>query len=397
MSSRTQPVKILIPDAHDPLMWGVLSCFSDISNIKLYVMSELEYIPIRYSRYINKFYYSPPFDETLDWINRINDLVLKHQIDVVFPLFVTAIRNLIKFKNHLIKPEAFLIPDSLEHYDIANNKGLLADCIKELDLPRPKHWHIDKSEPLKNLDDINVFPILLKPTLDSGAGRGIVKFNDKNALVSYLEETELNTPHFLQESIDGYDMGCHLLCKEGEILAVAMQEGFLFSKKPFTPQAGMNMIFEDAVFEQAKKLMKALNWSGLADLDLRYDNKSGTFMIIEINPRAWITILGPNTAGVNFPWLYCKAVIGEKFDIPEFSRSPYYNRLGLRLALAKNPLMLFRLNILWRYTPIKYQLKDPILSVLEFFWILKKIMTEKFGRPKTYANKSVSTGVTPLS
>lgn len=380
MSNLSQPLRILIPDAHDPLMAGVLSCFSDIRNIELFVMSEVEFIPIRYSRNVHKFYHYPAAADPMEWINRINGLVSKHQIDVVFPLFVTAIRNLIKYKDSITKPEALLIPDKLEHYDIANNKGLLADFIRELDLPRPKHWHVDLASPLNNIAEIDVFPVLLKPTLDSGAGRGIVKFSNSETLEAYLKTTPLVSPHFIQESIDGYDMGCHVLCKEGEILAVAMQEGFLFSKKPFTPQAGMKMIFEEAVFDQVKKLMKALNWNGLADLDLRYDQKTGTFMIIEINPRAWITILGPTTAGVNFPWLYCRAVMTEKFEIPEYTRTPYYNRLGLRLALGQNPLLLFKFRFIWRYTPLKYQLKDPLLTVLEFFWILRKIYREKTGK-----------------
>lgn len=385
---KTKKMKILIPDAHDPLMTGVLQCLSDVKGIKIIALSEEEFIPIRFSRYVSKFYYRPATNDVAQWITSINEIIEENAIDVVFPLFVTAIRNLIAYKDLMVKPELVLLPESLESYDIANNKGLLSDFLWKLGLPVPKFWHIDPKKPLENISEIDVFPVLLKPTLDSGAGRGIIKFENASSLLEYLSSTPVTTPHFLQESIDGYDMGCHVLCKDGDILAVAMQEGFLFSKKPFTPQAGMNMIHEEAVYDQVKKLMKALNWNGLADLDLRYDNKTGNFMIIEINPRAWFTILGPATAGVNFPWLYCKAAIGLPFDKPECSKTPFYTRLGLRLAIARNPVLLLRPKYILKYTPLRYIFKDPIMYKFEFFKIFKKVLREKFKGNKSKGNSN---------
>ena len=394
---QTKPISILIPDAHDPLMTGVLQCLSGVKGIDLIVLSEQEFIPIRYSRYISKFYFRPATNNVFDWINYLNDIIERDSIDVVLPLFVTAIRNLIEFKHLLVKPEAVLIPDSVQSYDIANNKGLLSDFLWELGLPVPKYWHIDIENPLANISEVNTYPVLLKPTLDSGAGRGIVKFENVQTLSNYLSTTTLTTPHFLQETIEGYDMGCHTLCKDGEILAVAMQEGFLFSKKAFTPQAGMNMIYEDAVFQQVSKLMKALNWNGLADLDLRYDNKSGKFMIIEINPRAWITILGPNTAGINFPWLYCKAALGMEFELPEYSRTPYYTRLGLRLAIMRNPLLLFRLRYIWKFTPSRFLLRDPLVYFIEFLKILKKKTWKKIKSGTQNRTKGPTTKILSIA
>ncbi len=366
MKNQNKPIRILIPDGHNPMLAGVLQCLSDVKGIQIYVIAELWLLPIRLSRFVHKFSFLPPKTEPEKWIERINEQTNQHSIDVILPVYVTAIRHLIEYRDMLVKPEALLLPPNLDAFDTANNKGGLADFLKNHGLPVPKFWHLDPDEPERGVRKMGPYPVMLKPTLDSGAGKGIRRFETPEALEDFLGGTPLKSPYFVQECIDGEDMGCHVLCKDGQILAYAMQKGFLFSKKAFTPQVGMDMIFEESVYEQVESLMKALNWSGLADLDLRFDRRSGQFMILEINPRPWLTILGSNVAGVNFPWLYCQTVLGEKFEVPAYARTSYYTWHGLRIALLKNPGMLFRWKYVWNHTPVRYMFRDPAVTILEF-------------------------------
>lgn len=366
MKNQNRSIRILIPDGHNPMLAGVLQCLSDVKGVKIYVMAELWLLPVRLSRYVHNFRYFPPAKDPEKWIERVNEQTVRYSIDVILPVYVTAIRHLIEYRDKLEKPEALLLPPDLIAFDTANNKGILADFLKKHSIPAPRFWHLDPEDHVWNVKNMGPYPLMLKPTLDSGAGKGIKRFETPEDLEKFMRATPLNSPHFLQECIDGYDLGCHVLCNDGQILAYSIQKGFLFSKKAFTPQVGMDMIFEDTVYGQVKTLMEALNWSGLADLDLRYDRRSGQFMILEINPRPWLTILGSNVAGVNFPWLYCKTVLDEKFDIPTYARTSYYTWHGLRIALLKNPGMLFRWKYIWNHTPVRYMLRDPLMTILEF-------------------------------
>lgn len=367
MKDQNQPIRILIPDGHNPMAAGVLQCLSDIKGIEIYLMAELWLLPVRLSRFIHKFTYFPPTREAEEWIDRVNEQTLKYSIDVILPVFVTASRYLIEYRDKLKKPNALLLPPNLDSFDTANNKGMLADFLSKLRLPVPRYWHLDVGgSNQEELAKAGPFPLMLKPTLDSGAGKGIKRFDTPEDLRRFLTTTPLKSPHFLQECIEGYDMGCHVLCRDGKILAVVMQKGFLFSKKAYTPQVGMDMIFEESVFEQVERLMTALNWSGLADLDLRFDERSGQYKILEINPRPWLTILGSNVAGVNFPWLYCQTVLGKEFEVPAFKKTSYYTWHGIRIALINNPGMVFKGKYLWNHTPIRYMWRDPLVTLLEF-------------------------------
>jgi len=356
----------------------VLQCLSDVKGIQIFVMAELWLLPIRFSRFVHKFSFFPPNNDPEKWIERVNEQTLRHSIDVILPMYVTASRHLIEFREKLAKPEALLLPPNLEAFDTANNKGALADFLKKHGIPEPEFWHLEPDSREQKVSEMGPYPVMLKPTLDSGAGKGIKRFDTPDELADFLRATPLKSPCFVQQCIDGDDMGCHVLCKDGQILAYVMQKGFLFSRKAFTPQVGMELIFEEAVYQQVRSLMKNLNWSGLADLDLRLERNSGEFMILEINPRPWLTILGSNVAGVNFPWLYCQTVLGLHFDVPQYQRTSYHTWQGLRIALLKNPGMLFRWKYIWNNTPVRYMFRDPIVTFLEFIRIFLRFLKASF-------------------
>lgn len=69
----------------------------------------------------------------------------------------------------------------------------------------------------------------------------------------------------------------------------------------FSPQLGYEFIEESNILKTISELMKSLNWSGVACVDIRFDNKEQIFKVIEINTRYWRSLMGSLAAGVNFP------------------------------------------------------------------------------------------------
>jgi predicted ATP-grasp superfamily ATP-dependent carboligase len=57
------------------------------------------------------------------------------------------------------------------------------------------------------------------------------------------------------------------------------------------------------LIEAIKKIMKSLDWSGVANIDCRYDEKEEIFKIIEINTRYWINVDASAIANVNLALL----------------------------------------------------------------------------------------------
>lgn len=353
---------------------------SDIKGLQIHVMTEKRFIPARFSRYVKKIH---PYDTKLDpsdWIARINDLVCQYKIDVVMPVHDTAIRQLIEYKSQLQNTDHCLLPPSLSAFDQAKNKDMLAALLTDMKIPVPTSWKLDKE--FENLELIKEcdFPVLLKPTQVSGSGRGIKRFESKQELADYLSLHPLTTTYFVQQWIEGYDLGCHMLCKDGEILAFTMQKGFLFSPRPFTPQVGMHMLYDEKVYQLASKVMKRLSWSGLADMDLRFDQKKGEYNVLEINPRFWLTMVASQVAGVNYPWLYCRTVLGESFEMPVYKECDYWTWNGLRLALPKNPGLFLKPGKIWHNTPVKYAFRDPLMILIEFMQTLQIFLRTKLRK-----------------
>ena len=61
---------------------------------------------------------------------------------------------------------------------------------------------------------------------------------------------------------------------------------------------GVEFLYEDKLLKSVMILIKPLNWSGITHIDMRYDEKTNNFKVIEINPRFWSSIEASLFAGV---------------------------------------------------------------------------------------------------
>jgi len=124
--------------------------------------------------------------------------------------------------------------------------------------------------------------------------------NSRSELELVLAELPEGKTFLLQERIDGEGVGVFALCSEGETLALFAHRRIL--EKP--PTGGVSVLSEAidltlAPAAEAKKLLKALNWSGIAMVEF----KGPKAHLMEINPRFWGSLQLSISAGVDFPWL----------------------------------------------------------------------------------------------
>jgi len=240
-----------------------------------------------------------------------------------------------------------------------------------------------RPEEFQHIDELNFsFPCLIKPTVNTGGGIGILKINSKEELIQYINNKIPIHPILLQEYINGFDLGCNVLCSQGQILATTIQKGNLYNNIPYSPQIGLQFIKEDKALELAKKLMKSLNWSGVANIDMIFNLDRDIVQVIEINPRYWLTIDASAIAGVNFPYLYCLNALGVNFEVPAYSELNYLNLKGLVKSVRKDPLQLFNFKFIWNNTPFKFAIKDPIPMIYHFIWRTKNILLQRLKKFK---------------
>ena len=120
--------------------------------------------------------------------------------------------------------------------------------------------------------------------------------------------------------------------------------------------------------------MNTLSWSGIANIDCRYDEKEKHFKIIEINTRFWLNTDASAIAGINFPFIYCLSSLHKlKEDIPRVDLIRYYNLKGLLSKVKSNPFFLTQKKVL-KNSPLRFVFSDPIPMIYKYVWRTKNII-----------------------
>lgn len=323
-------------------------------------MSNKRNISLRYSRHIHHFSFYPKTLNEVEWITHINNEIDKYNVDVIMPIYEHGIRTLTKYKKRLSHPDRLVSLPRLEQFDIANNKGLLARHLENHKIPSPYTTPIHSAESF-DYEPLS-FPVIVKKVDGVGGGRDVYLFKSKSKIARFLK----NKPegdYILQEYIEGYDIDCSVLCHEGELLAYTMQKGTMYGRNKFVPQLSLEFLFEKELFAIVSNLVKSLNWSGVAHIDLRYDTTDQKFKVIEINPRFWATVDASCMAGVNFPYLLCLQNRNSLFETPKYSHIKYLSLRGLVSRMRKLEVSKLNVPMVWRYTPLRFTLKDPIPAI----------------------------------
>jgi predicted ATP-grasp superfamily ATP-dependent carboligase len=84
----------------------------------------------------------------------------------------------------------------------------------------------------------------------------------------------------------------------------------------------------DDLIRQSIALFKEIGIVGVAMTEYKVDVRTGTPVLMEINPRFWGSLQLAIYAGVNFPVLYHKAALGLPFDpVLEYPTGKYWRWL----------------------------------------------------------------------
>lgn len=369
---------ILIPDgeSHNMLLY-VVNCLSYVKGLEIYVMSSRKNNPMRYSRHIKGYTYYTKTNSDLNWINNINKEIEKHNIDVVMPIFEIGIKRLIEYRSKILQENKLGLLPTLASFNTAINKGLLSKYLEANDILGPKTVIIASNAGLDKVNDLS-FPVIIKPVEGFGGGQGIDVFSTVEDLKNHFINNDFNYVNIVQEYIIGYDIDCSVLCRDGDILAFTIQKGNMIGENQLAPQFGLSFLYEEELYNIVEKLMKSLDWNGVAHVDMRYDQNTKQFKVIEVNTRFWASLDASLIAGVNFPHLYCLSSIGNVFQKPQYEFVKYLSLKGLIKKIKKDIKFIFKINFILNNTPFKFALKDPIPMIYKFISRTKVILISKF-------------------
>ena len=332
-------------------------------GIPVYVVDKKDCIA-RYSKYCQKFFRSPDFikDEFADFLV---ELAEKEDIRdwVLIPSNDHVVYTISKHKKKLEQYYKVITP-GLDIIERIYDKLQLIDLAQENNIPVPVTQNFQSvDEPVSR--ELK-FPVLTK-------GRNGLSFYKAVGKKAFLAEHEKElreqlslidknyevSNSFTQELIpfngQNKTISFTAFCDKGEIKA--HWTGVKLREHPI--QFGTATFTKSTYVEECKqhsvKLLKALNYTGVCEVEYIKDPGNGAYKLIEINPRTWLWVGLAKACGVDYakmiydyvyhtPFNYSSPAVNSKYWINPFSDTAYSILHILKGKL--NPITYFA--TLWR-------------------------------------------------
>lgn len=189
--------------------------------------------------------------------------------------------------------------------DKVDPKHHLMHTLEGLPVTKPASWQPLTRQAVEEVCTQIKMPALIK-AVDEVGGRGIDFIDKRDTLKKVALERVFNEnpPPLLQEAVEGEDYCLGVIYHNGELKAHMAYKNL--QNMPTDGGAGaMRQTVDDTPFlESANTLMRAINWTGIAEIDFRWSGKPGDLpYLIEVNPRYWAGIFQSVESGIDFPWL----------------------------------------------------------------------------------------------
>ena len=294
---------------------GVLACLRN-QGFDFYLLTHNTKNAAKYSRYVKKTFYYHADNDSLK--EKIISIVKDCDIDFIMPYDELEIREVTLHREVLTKYAPCVLGTDPFYFDIGIHKLRLAKFLTEKGIPCPKFATLDNIAQQELLIKEFGFPLLLKP-VRMASGRMIQKVYDQQMLNNIIADNKERISNFmLQPFIIGNDVTCNVICNNGEIVCYTIQESPVKRGSSFCSNDSLIYHDDTEVLQIVKSMMSALNWNGVACVDMRRDEKSKKVFILEINGRFWASVLPSLVkAGINFPLILLKLSVNENISIPQ--------------------------------------------------------------------------------
>jgi D-aspartate ligase len=257
------------------------------------------------------------------------DLAERHALDgwVLFPTSDESAALLSKFR--VVLSRRFRVSTaSWDALSCAYDKRLTYKLAREQQVDYPFTLNPRSESDLReaSLD----FPAILKPATHAVASR----FTSDKAwqvtsreelLARYREATEMIPADqiLIQEMVPGAgeaQFSYAALCYDGEPIASLTAR----RTRQYPIDFGYSSSFVETlevpeIVAPSRRLLKAIRYTGLVEVEYKFDARTGRFKLLDVNPRLWTWSTLGARAGVDFPYLLWRLMMGR--PVPKLSAS----------------------------------------------------------------------------
>ena len=258
-------------------------------------------------------------DAPKELLETLRNMVDEFDGAVVFPTRDADVLFLDQFRSEL-EMYCLAIPakDALWR---AMDKYRLVLAARESGVPTPRTVEVGSARDLKVAASEVGFPCVLKPIRayqwrigdawhQVGARKAVVANNLEELRNEYAKVSSV-TPHILvQEWVPGSDGNIVILggyaSHTSELVSYFTARKLLQSPSGCGTGCIVESEYIPEIVEHSRKLLRALRYQGIAEVEYKLDAASGEFKLIEINTRHWDQHQLGQASGINVTWVaYC--------------------------------------------------------------------------------------------
>lgn len=251
-------------------------------------------------------------------------LTLAAQLDGRAVLFPTRDDDLVfldRFRKELDPHFSMVIPRS-DVLEACLNKWQTSEWARKAGVAAPRAWLVQDAEGLERMIGEVRYPCVLKP-LSAHYWRqgGNWELVGGRKAIAVASETELRAEYraiaradhraLLQQMVTGPDdrlliVACYM-DRQSRWVAGFNTQKVLQVPEGFGTGCIVQSVARPELFGPTARLLEAMGYNGVAEVEYKFDAASGDYKLIEINPRPWDQHRLGNAAGVDLMYIaYCE-------------------------------------------------------------------------------------------
>lgn len=271
-----------------------------------------------------------PYHDGLGYAREVGAMIAAAGISVLLPITDASVEAILEHRHVLPREVVVPFPD-LSSYQRGSDKLQLVELARSAGFTVPETVVLDAADqaPARAAD---VYPGVVKPH------RSVVPFEGRRLHIrpTFVSDAEACRrvlarlppaafPVMLQRRVGGTADGFFALRWGGGTVAE-----FAHRRLREKPPAGGESTYRESIAPDpqlvgaGRRLLDALDWTGVAMIECKRDPDTGRYMIMEVNGRFWGSLQLAIDAGVDFPTLLVQCALGH---VPS-PQKPY--RIGVR-------------------------------------------------------------------
>ena len=328
----------------------------------------------------DKLYFEPVFWE------HIYDIIKHEKPEGV--IVQLGGQTALKLAEKLTKYGVKILGTSFESLDLAEDRGLFSNLLKENNIPYPEFDIATTADEAAAIADVLDFPILVRPSYVLG-GQGMKIVINKEELEKHVVELQSRMPgnqllldHYLDGAIEAE---ADAICDGENVYIIGIMEhiepcGIHSGDSNATlPPFNLGNLVMQQIKDHTKKIALALNTVGL--INIQFAVKDDMVYIIEANPRASRTVpFIAKAYGEPYVNYATKVMLGEK-KVTDFDFNPQLEGYAI-----KQPVFSFN-----KFPNVNKQLGPEMKSTGESILFIDSLKDDEFynlySRRKMYLSK----------